>query len=106
MSTADLPISRLMVEVVPDQARSLVFADLLSLTTTVAGDWTAVVPVGAVSLTVTADGNDLVVSWSGAQARSTLGRAWRLRLNDVDVVGGRVVEALPQSTPGVSSVSV
>ena len=106
MSTADLPISRLMVEVVPDQARSLVFTDLLSLTTTVAGDWTAVVPVGAVSLTVTADGNDLVVSWSGAQARSTLGRAWRLRLDGVDVVGGRVVEALPQSTPGVSSVSV
>ena len=66
MSTADLPISRLMVEVVPDQARSLVFTDLLSLTTTVVGDWTAVVPVGAVSLAVAADGNDLVVSWSGA----------------------------------------
>lgn len=106
MSTADLPISRLMVEVVPDQARSLVFTDLLSLTSTVVGDWTAVVPVGAVSLAVAADGNDLVVSWSGAQARSTLGRAWRLRLDGVDVVGGRVVEALPQSVPGVSSVSV
>lgn len=107
MPTVDHNIAEVNVEMVKGQGRSISFTDLLDLSDTVIGDWTAVAgPSGATALSVTADGTDVVVTWSDQQATSTLGKPWRLRWSGDDVAGGRVVEARPQETPGPTDLTI
>src|SRR5574338_601006 len=104
MPTVDRHIAKLDVEMVAGQGRGVTFVDLLATTSTSIGSWTAV--ANGTALAVSASGNDVVVTWSDALATSTIGRTWRLRLSGDDKIGGRVVEARPQTTPGPDTVTV
>src|SRR5574338_414857 len=104
MPTVDRHIAKLDVEMVAGQGRGVTFVDLLATTSTSIGSWTAV--ANGTALAVSASGNDVVVTWSDALATSTIGRTWRLRLSGDDKIGGRVVEARPQTTAGDETVAV
>jgi hypothetical protein len=107
MPTVDHNIAEVNVEMVKGQGRSITFTNLLTLSSSVIADWTAVAgPSGGTTLTVTADGADVLVTWSDNQATSTLGKPWRLRWSGDDVAGGRVVEARPQDTPGPTDITI
>src|SRR5574338_1448098 len=107
MPTVGNEITELDIRAVPGQGDSITLINLLSLTSTTIDQWTAKAGAGlTTSLTVTASGNDVVVTWSDAQATTIIGRPWRLRLAGHDKFGGRVVEARPVETPGAETVTV
>ena len=96
----DYHIGRLDVELPAGEARTVVLQDAASL-----GEWTADAgPQFTIPLTVTVVGADVNVAFP-ATGRLR-GYEWRARLDGMTKVGGRVVSAKPQTTPGELSTTI
>ncbi len=99
----DLHIAALNVEIWPPHDRVVAFLDLLTATTSVIGDWTAV--AGDIDLVVSADGTDVVVAFP-AEAFGRTYEIWYSDKPDAPVISGKITRAELQSLPSQQSVAV
>ncbi len=105
-AVATLPIGACHVEVVPGEPRTVLFVNLLSETSTSASDWSASIDSTAAVVACAAAGSSLAVTFDATDTLNGVGRTWSLRLDDLTVVGGRLLEAQPTAAPSPLSVAV
>lgn len=104
MTTAKRALARLDLEVmIPGQAGQLRFTALGAET----GPWTFHGGrFGTVTLTPTVTGDDLVLTWTGAEATALIGKPWALRQNGHDRIAGDARRAKPGATSAGPEITV